>query len=109
MMDTTLALLTGLLGTAFITILFFAALAGAWVLGRNSQRRANAAESPTALDLGAQKLAEVMGRIDDLTLELERTAEGQRYLARMLTGEQRDALARAKDAMRVPERVVTPH
>ena len=50
-----------------------------------------------------------MTRLDELTLELERTSEGQRYLAKMLSSEQRDAVARAKELMRAPERVVTPH
>ena len=108
-MDSTLALLTGLLGTAFITVLFFAALAGAWLLGRQSQRKVPGAQQPSVADLGAQKMAEVMTRIDELTLELERTSEGQRYLAKMLTGEQRDAMTRANELMRAPERVVTPH
>jgi hypothetical protein len=109
MMDSTLALLTGLLGTAFITVLFFAALAGAWLLGRQSQRRVTSSEEPSVTDRSAQKMAEVMGRIDDLTLELERRAEAQRYLAKMLTGEQRNAIAGPGDSMRAPERVVTPH
>ncbi|HEV7705848.1 MAG TPA: hypothetical protein VGO46_16235 [Gemmatimonadaceae bacterium] len=109
MMDETIALLTGLLGTVFVMLGFFAALAGAWLLGRHSQRRVSGAETPTIADLGAQKMAEVMARIDELTLELERTSEGQRYLAKMLTGEQRDAVARANEVMRAPGRVVTPH
>jgi hypothetical protein len=107
--DSTLALLTDLLGAACIAALFFAALAGAWLLGRHSQRQAAAAKEPFLTDLGAQKMAEVMNRIDELSLELERSSEGQRYLAKMLTGEQRDAMARAKELMRAPERVVTPH
>jgi hypothetical protein len=109
MTETTMALLTGLLGTAFITVLFFAALAGAWLLGRHSRRKVPDGEKPSVADLSAQKMAEVMSRIDELTLELERTSEGQRYLAKMLTGEQRDAVARANELMRAPERVVTPH
>lgn len=109
MTETTMALLTGLLGTAFITVLFFAALAGAWLLGRNSRRRVPGASESSLAEPSAQKMAEVMSRIDELTLELERTAEGQRYLAKMLTGEQRDAVARAKELLRAPERVVTPH
>ena len=109
-MDETIALLTGLIGTVFVMLGFFAALAGAWLLGRHSQRRVNDADKPTlAADLGAQKMAEVMARIDELTLELERTSEGQRYLAKMLTGEQRDAMTRANEIMRAPGRVVTPH
>ncbi|MDQ2766852.1 MAG: hypothetical protein M3Y30_06820 [Gemmatimonadota bacterium] len=108
-MDETIALLTGLLGTVFVMLGFFAALAGAWLLGRHSQRRVTGAESPTVTDLAAQKMAEVVSRIDELTLELERTSEGQRYLAKMLTGEQRDAMARANEIMRSPGRVITPH
>jgi hypothetical protein len=108
-MDETIALLTGLIGTVFVMLGFFAALAGAWLLGRHSQRRVADGERPKVVDMGAQKMAEVMARIDDLTLELERTAEGQRFLAKMLTGEQRDAVARANELMRAPGRVVTPH
>jgi hypothetical protein len=108
-MDETIALLTGLIGTVFVMLGFFAALAGAWLLGRHSQRRVPDGEKPTMADLGAQKMAEVMARIDELTLELERTSEGQRYLAKMLTSEQRDAVARANEVMRAPGRVITPH
>ena len=109
MNDSTLALLTDLLGAACITALFFAALAGAWLLGRHSQRQVPGAKEPSVADLSAQKMTEVMNRIDELTLELERSSEGQRYLAKMLTGEQRDAMVRAKELMRAPERVVRPH
>ena len=108
-MDETIALLTGLLGTVFVMLGFVAALAGAWLLGRHSRGRVSGADTSSAADLGAQKMAEVMARLDELTLELERTSEGQRYLVRMLSGEQRDAIARAKELMRAPERVVTPH
>ena len=108
-MDETLALLIGLLGTTFVILGFLAALAGAWLLGRHSRGRMGAGESESVADLGARKMAEVMSRIDELTLELERTAEGQRYLAKMLSSEQNDALSRAKELMRPPERVVTPH
>ncbi|HMI59232.1 MAG TPA: hypothetical protein VK511_14350 [Gemmatimonadaceae bacterium] len=109
MMDETIALLTGFIATVFVMVGFVAALAGAWLLGRHSQRKVPGGEKSTVADLGAQKMAEVMARIDELTLELERTAEGQRFLAKMLTGEQRDAVARANELMRAPGRVITPH
>ncbi len=108
-MEATITMLTGLIGALLVMIGFLASLAGAWLLGRHSRRKVTPGESESMVDLSSRKMAEMMSRIDDLTLELERTAEGQRYLAKMLTSEQSDALTRAKELMRPPERVVTPH
>ena len=105
----TITMLTGLLGTVLAFGLIAAALGGAWLLGRGWHRRDNALGESTAENLNAKKIAELMTRIEDLALELERSAEAQRYLAKMLTAEQLGTVARAKDAMRIPERVVTPH
>jgi hypothetical protein len=105
----TITLLTGLLGTVLAFGLIAAALGGAFLLGRGWHRRGDASSDGALDDRNARKIAELMTRIEDLALEVERSAEAQRFLAKTLTGEQRDALARAKEAMRIPERVVTPH
>lgn len=109
MLDSTLVLLTGLLGIVFATMVVGAALGGAWMLGRGWHRDRSANE-PSAEDLTAQKMTEMMGRIEELTLELERASEGQRYLAKMLAGGARaEPIVGAADPMRAQERVVTPH
>jgi len=109
MLDSTLVLLTGLLGIVFATMVVGAALGGAWMLGRGWHRDRSVNE-PSAEDLASQKMAEMMGRIEELTLELERASEGQRYLAKMLAGGARaEPVAGAADPMRAQERVVTPH
>jgi hypothetical protein len=109
MLDSTLVLLTGLLGIIFAIMVVGAALGGAWMLGRGWRRDRAVSESP-AEDLTTQKMTEMMTRIDELTLELERTSEGQRYLARMLaSGAIAEPIAGAADPMRAQERVVTPH
>ena len=55
-------------------------------------------------------MAEMMTRIEELTLELERASEGQRYLAKMFAGGARiEPGVGAADPMRAQERVVTPH
>jgi hypothetical protein len=109
MLDTTLALVTGLLAVAFATALVGAALGGAWMLGRGWRRDRSVNESSTE-DLASQKMTEMMARIEELTLELERSSEGQRYLAKMLAGGARiEPGVGAADPMRAQERVVTPH
>jgi hypothetical protein len=105
----TITMLTGLVGTVMAFGLIAAALGGAWLLGRGWHRRDSSLGDSAGENLNAKKIAELMTRIEDLAVELERSAEAQRYLAKMLTTEQLDAVARAKDAMRIPERVVTPH
>jgi len=109
MLDTTLALVTGLLAVAFATALVGAALGGAWMLGRGWRRDRSLNQNPSE-DLASQKMAEMMTRIEELTLELERASEGQRYLAKMLAGGARiEPGVGAAAPMRAQERVVTPH
>jgi hypothetical protein len=110
MLDTTLALLTGFLGTVFVIVLFGAALGGAWMLGRGWHRRDRTITEPSVDDLNSRKIAELMTRIEDLAVEVERSAEAQRYLAKTLAGGARaEPIAGAGDPMRAQERVVTPH
>jgi hypothetical protein len=54
----------------------------------------------------AQRLARIEYAVDSTALEVERIAESQRFLTRMLTERSRsDAVARPAG----PERVITPH
>jgi hypothetical protein len=109
MLDSTLVLLTGLLGIVFATMVVGAALGGAWMLGRGWRRDRSLNENPSE-DLASQKMAEMMTRIEELTLELERASEGQRYLAKMFaSGARAEQIAGAPDPMRAQGRVVTPH
>jgi hypothetical protein len=109
MLDTTLALLTGFLGTVFAIALFGAAMGGAWMLGRGWHRRDRAIAEPSADDLNSRKIAELMTRIEDLALEVERSAEAQRYLAKTIASGARAEPIAGADPMRAQERVVTPH
>ena len=108
-MDETMLLLTGLLGTVFVIVLFGAALGGAWLIGRNQSRRGVDGERSPRLS-GAEDLASVARAVEALTLEVERVAEAQRYTARVLT--ELRALERGADGPTLPRsagRVNTPH
>lgn len=105
----TMTMLTGLLGTMMACVLIAAALGGAWLLGRGLHRRDEAFGGTSTENLNTKKIAELMTRIEDLTLEVERSAEAQRYLARSLAGAKPEPIAGATDPMRAQERVVTPH
>lgn len=112
-MDATMVLLTGLIGTVLGTVLFGAALAGAWLMGRHARTRSDLARQMNAAEaarLSGQHLAEMSRTLEALVHEVERGSEAQRYTARLLTERVGIDLARsAEDPMRVPERVVTPH
>ena len=105
----TMTMLTGLLGTIMACVLIGAALGGAWLLGRGWHRRGSALGERSAEELNARKIAELMMRIEDLALEVERSAEAQRFLAKTLASGARVESIAAPDPMRAPERVVTPH
>lgn len=82
-----MALLIGLLGTVLGFLLFGAALAGAWILGRaRGQRDAAAARDGVSVagpDV-ARQIAHVEQLVIDLGVEVERISESQRYSARLL-------------------------
>lgn len=105
----TMTMLTGLLGTIMAFVLIGAALGGAWLLGRGWHRRGEALGERSADDLNAKKIAELMTRIEELALEVERSAEAQRFLAKTLSSGARAEPIAAPNPMFVPERVVTPH
>lgn len=105
----TMTMLTGVLGTVMAFVLIGAALGGAWLLGRGWHRLDGALGAPSAEELNSRKIAELMTRIEDLALEVERSAEAQRYLAKTNAGGARVQPIAGTDPMRAQERVVTPH
>jgi len=86
--DSTMVLLTGLLGTILGTVVIGSMLAGAYFIGKERGRR----EAERALNAGAAPGggaslpgAERTDRaLDALSLEIERLAEAQRYTAKLL-------------------------
>ena len=114
MNDSTMVLLTGLIGTVFVTVLFGAAIGGAWLLGRAQGRRhAEAASRARPADgsvaAGTAEQASIVRALDALTLEVERLSEAQRYTGRLLTeGRPIGDVAGAPEIERPPERVATP-
>lgn len=111
--ETTMVLLTGLIGTVFVTALFGAALAGAWLLGRDQGRRRAETDARTRGAAGAGGLADAatMARaLEVLTVEVERIAEAQRFTVALLTnGRAPERAVGAGAAPRPPERDATPH
>ncbi len=107
-----MVLLTGLVGTVFVTALFAAALGGAWLLGRQWHVRNERLDANNGVTRGetAAQLENVARTLEALTLEVERVAEAQRYAARLLAERSGVELGRSvNDPMRPQERVVTPH
>jgi hypothetical protein len=86
--ESTMVLLTGLLGTILGTVIIGSALAGAYFIGKDRGRReAERALRAGGAPPGATNLpaAERTDRaIDALSLEVERLAEAQRYTAKLL-------------------------
>ncbi len=104
----TLTMLTGLLGTVLAFVLVGAALGGAWLLGRGWHRRDHVLGEPSVEELNSRKIAVLIARIDELAMELERSSEAQRFLAKTIAGATVDPVA-PPNPMRAAERVVTPH
>lgn len=117
--ETTMMMLTGLLGTALVTVLFGAALAGAWLLGREQGRRRAAAEARESLEDGgaplatAAELSGVTRALETLAREVERVSEAQRFTERLLAegraSEIRPLERIVAPVVRPPGRVDTPH
>jgi hypothetical protein len=105
----TITMLTGLLGAIMAFVVIGAALGGAWLLGRGWHRRGDARGERLAEELNSRKIEELMTRIEDLALEVERSAELQRFLAKTLASGVRAEPIAVPNPMLAPERVVTPH
>ena len=85
--DGSMALLIGLLGTVLGFLLFGAALAGAWILGRARGQRdaASARDRPAVVGPDVvRQIARVEQLVVDLGVEVERISESQRFSARLL-------------------------
>ena len=114
MNETTMALLTGLIGTVFATVPFGAAIGGAWLLGRDHGRRSAEAASRArpadgSVAAGTAEQASIVRALEGLTLEVERLSEAQRCAGRLLVeGRQARDAAGVTEIGRPPERVVTP-
>jgi hypothetical protein len=87
---------TGILLTT--TIVF----AVAWVRARERALRARIEQSPSAA-VGDTRLDQLTMAVDTIAIELERVAEGQRFVTKLLA----DRVAPAPP--RVGERSITPH
>jgi hypothetical protein len=88
-MDTdTMVLLTGLLGTIFVTVLIGGALVGAWMLGRRRGER-DAAEG--RLEGGGDRLARLEQMVERLAGEVDRLSESQHLTMRLLRQQSRDS------------------
>jgi len=110
--DTTIALLTGLIGVVLGTVILGAALGGAWLLGaRYGARRwpwlRGDGDAATREDSG--QVAEIAGALQSVTLELQRVADAQRYTALVLAQIQANQPGATSQLPSNPARIVTPH
>ena len=112
MNETTMVLLTGLIGTVLVTALSGAALAGAWFLGRMQGQRSaeskhRAASTPQGV-MTAADLATFSRAIERLSAEIERVSELQRHSV-ALPLESRADVRRPEELPRGFEPNITPH
>ena len=80
MSDSTMVLLTGLLGTVMVTGLLASAIVGAYFFGRG--RAPQDVRSSTA-DTNERRLARMEALLEQLATDVERVGESQRYVARL--------------------------
>ena len=80
MSDSTMVLLTGLLGTVMVTGLLASAIVGAYFFGRG---RAPKDVRPSGADTSERRLARMEALLEQLATDVERVGESQRYLARL--------------------------
>jgi hypothetical protein len=111
MSDSTIVLLTGLIGVVLGTALFAAALGGAWVLGTRYRGRRSPylSDGEPANQEQAAQLADIARTLHTVTLELERVADAQRYTANALAELHANQLGGVNQLPGNPSRVITPH
>jgi hypothetical protein len=113
MSDSTIALLTGLIGVILGTALFAAALGGAWLLGtrhRGRRSQSQLTDGEAASQGEAVQLAGIVRTLHTVTLELERVADAQRYTAKALAELHANQLGGGGSQLPGnPSRVITPH
>jgi hypothetical protein len=112
MSDSTIVLLTGLIGVILGAALFAAALGGAWVLGtryRGRRSQSHLSDGEPANREEAAQLADIARTLHTVTLELERVADAQRYTANALAELHANQLGGVNQLPGNPSRVITPH
>lgn len=77
MSETTMVLLTGLIGTVMVTGLLALAVGGAWMMGRARGRREAAGSSPES-ELPDERVVRLERLVEQLALEITRLAEPSR-------------------------------
>ena len=101
-------LLFGVASTFGLTAAMIGAWIGSYLAGRRATERA--LREAAAVPLQYQRdLVQLHDAIEAITLEVERVAEGQRYLTRVIS-ERGDARSELPQGVsRIPSRIITPH